>query len=81
VTRARAAEYRRLGQEILAMARSVSSQEARTALMEGAELWFRLAKEQEDEAATLEGRVPPSSVEDPPVAQQQQQLQRKDKKE
>jgi hypothetical protein len=49
--------------------------------MEGAELWFRLAKEQEDEAATLEGRVSPSSVEDPPKAQQQQQLQRKDKKE
>jgi hypothetical protein len=62
VTRARAAEYRRLGQEILAMARSVSSQEARTALMEGAELWFRLAKEQEDEAAKSRGSARSSAA-------------------
>jgi hypothetical protein len=53
VTRARAEEYRRLAQECLTTARTVTAVEARAALIERAEFWFRLAKEQDDSAAAL----------------------------
>jgi hypothetical protein len=55
VTRARAAEYRHLGQEILAMARSVSSQEARTALMEGQNCGFAWRKSRKTKPPPLRG--------------------------
>jgi hypothetical protein len=65
-------EYRRLAQECQAMARSVSTEEARTALLEMAQTWLRLADEQEV-------AIPPGGVEAAqPVAQQQQQVQPKD---
>jgi hypothetical protein len=42
-------------------------------------LWFRLAKEQDDESANIEGSVPPTTAEESqPAAQQQQQVQPKD---
>jgi hypothetical protein len=71
MTRTRAEEYRRLAEECLAAVRMVSTEEARAALIERAELWFRLAKEQDDESA-VEGS------ESQPAAQQQQQVQPKD---
>jgi hypothetical protein len=53
MTRNRAEEYRRLAQECLTAARTVSTEEARTALIERAKLWFRLAEEQDDEGAAI----------------------------
>jgi hypothetical protein len=78
VTRARAEQYRRLAEECLAAMRSVSTEEARAVLIERAQFWFRLAKEQDDESANIEGSVPPTTAEEWPAAQQQQQVQPKD---
>jgi hypothetical protein len=47
VTHARAKEYRRPAEDCLAAVRTVSTQEARAVLIERAQFWFRLAKEQE----------------------------------
>ena len=77
MTRARAEEYRRLAQECRTTARTVTTEEARAALIERAEFWFRLAKEQGNENSNI--AVPPSAAEETqPAAQQQQQAQRKD---
>jgi hypothetical protein len=77
MTRNRAEEYRRLAQECLTAARTVSTEEARTAVR--AKLWFRLAEEQDDEGAAIQGSVPPIAAEEPQsAAQQQQQIQPKD---
>jgi hypothetical protein len=77
MTRARAEEYRRLAQECLTAARIVTTKEARTALIERAELWLRLAEEQDGETAQVEPPMPPNPIEDRPVVQQQQQVQPK----
>jgi hypothetical protein len=77
VTRTRAEEYRRLAQQCLAMARSASTEEGRATLLEAAQSWFRLVEEQDHESANIES-VPPNSVEERPVVQQQQQVQPKD---
>jgi hypothetical protein len=55
------------------MARSVSTEEARAALLEMAQVWLRLAEEQAV-------AIPPGGIEAAaqPVAQQQQQVQPKD---
>jgi hypothetical protein len=79
VTRARAVEYRRLAQQCLGLARSVSTEEARVLLVDMATHWLRLAEEQEDESANIEA----VNSTDPwwksqPAAQQQQQVQPKD---
>jgi hypothetical protein len=78
MTRARAEEYRRLAQECLTAARIVTTKEARTLLIERAELWLRLAEEQDGETANVEPPMPPNPIEDRPVVQQQQQVQPKD---
>jgi hypothetical protein len=78
VTRARAEEYRRLAQECLTAARTVTTKEAQTALIESAELWLRLAEEQDGETANVEPPMPPNPIEDRPVVQQQQEVQPKD---
>jgi hypothetical protein len=81
VTRARAEEYRRLAQECLTTARTVTTEEVRAALIERAEFWFRLAEEQDNESSNVAGPVPPPAAgESQPAAQQQQQVQPKDKK-
>jgi hypothetical protein len=49
VTRARAEEYRRLARECLAAVPMVSIEEGRAVLIERAQLWSRLAKEQDDD--------------------------------
>jgi hypothetical protein len=73
VTGRTAQEYRRLAQECRTMARSVSTEEARAALLDMAQTWLRLAEEQEL-------AIPPAAVEpaQPAVQQQQQQVQPKD---
>jgi hypothetical protein len=77
VTLERAAHYRRLALECLEAARSTSG-ELRAALIERADFWSRLAKEQDEEPANIERSVPPGGqTEDQPVAQQQQQVQPK----
>jgi len=48
--------------------RTVSTEEARAVLIDRAQYWFRLAKEQ-DESTDVEGSIPP---------QEQQQVQPKD---
>ncbi|MGA7487582.1 MAG: hypothetical protein WBW74_11680 [Xanthobacteraceae bacterium] len=76
MTRSKAQEYRRLAQECLAMARTVSTEEARAALLERSEVWLRLANEQDDDRADIEGPLAPRPVEAArPVVQQQQQAQ------
>src|SRR5262249_37758954 len=79
MTRARAEEYRRLAQECLALARTVSTREARANFVAMAETWLRLAEEQDQGSALT---VPPPPAEQPAM-QQQQQVQPKhdDKKE
>jgi hypothetical protein len=78
VTRSTAEEYRRLAQECRAMARSVSTEEARAALLEMAQVWLRLADEREAAIPPGETPIPPAGVEGAqPAAQQQQQIQPK----
>jgi hypothetical protein len=82
VTRTRAAEYRNLAQGCLELARSVSTEEARLALIGMASRWFQLAQDQDDESADLVGgSVPAIPMESPrpAVQQQQQQVQPKAK--
>ena len=74
MTRARAAEYRRLAQECFELARAVSTEEARASLVAMAEIWLRLAEEQDQ---SPDFTVPPSHAEQPTM-QQQQQVQPKD---
>jgi hypothetical protein len=63
----------------LALAKSVSTEEARIALIGMASRWLRLAEEQADGSADLGVTVPPTSTETAqPPAQQQQQIQPKD---
>jgi hypothetical protein len=79
VTGSKAEQYRRLARECLAAARSASTEEGRTALADMAQHWFRLAEQQDDESASIDGPTPPPAAEDSrPVAQQQQQVQPKE---
>ena len=72
VTRERAEEYRRLAREALATAQTVASDEARNSLIAMAQVWSRLADEQE----TMP--LPPGAAnESQPAIQQQQQVQPK----
>jgi hypothetical protein len=68
-----AARYRRLAQECLATANTTANVRARASLIQMAQVWLRLAEEQD---AAI---PPPSPVEQSqPVAQQQQQVQHED---
>jgi hypothetical protein len=77
VTRTRAEEYRRLAQQCLEVARSLTTKGAQAVLVDMATHWLRLAEEQE-KGTDIEGPIPPSSAESQPAAQQQQQVQPKD---
>src|SRR6266404_4772019 len=69
----RAVEYRRLAQQCLQMAPTIRDREGRAALVHMAQVWLRLAEEQEASVP------PPSPIEqDRPAVQQQQQVQPKD---
>jgi hypothetical protein len=82
VTRIKAEEYRRLAQECLATARTVSTEEARANLLAMAQVWQRLADQQDHGSDLTKAPAPPLAPEQP-AAQQQQQIQPKngDKKE
>jgi hypothetical protein len=80
VTRKKAEEYRRLAQQCLAMARTLSNAEARVSALQMAQVWQRLADEQDRNPGLVE-RPPPSpggGPIQPIVQQQQQQVQPKD---
>jgi hypothetical protein len=70
----RAEEYRRLAQQCLEMARTISNQDVRATLIHMAQVWQRLANEQE--SGTSLWPTPAESAQ--PAAQQQQQIQPKD---
>ena len=73
VVASREAEYRRLARECLEMARTVTTENARTALIEMAQVWQRLAAEQDyiPDLAEAPAR-PPATPQIRPVAQKQQ---------
>jgi hypothetical protein len=71
VTSERADEYRRLARECVAAARTVSDVQTRASLEAMAQVWFRLADEQEPQGARSRNEAGESQ----PVVQQQQQPQ------
>jgi hypothetical protein len=74
VTR-RAEEFRRQAQECFDLARAISLETERAILVDMAQTYLLLAKQQEAQ----EGIIPPPVTEQPqPVAQQQEQIQPKD---
>jgi outer membrane biosynthesis protein TonB len=78
VTKERAEEYRRLAADCVVMARLALTEEARTALIDQAQTWLRLAEKQEQQEAPDDPSQP--SVPEQPTVQQQQQTQPKKKK-
>jgi hypothetical protein len=77
VTYRKAEEYRRLAQQCLAMACTLSNAEARVSALQMAQVWQRLADEQ-DRSPGLAERPPPRGGPMQPIVQQQQQVQPKD---
>jgi hypothetical protein len=75
----RAEEYRHRAQECLELARSISLETARQALIDMAQSWLRLAQEQEASAPLGEAEPPPQQQQQ--QQQQQDQLKDDDKKE
>lgn len=73
----RAEEYRHRAQECLELARRISLETARQALIDMAQSWLRLAQEQEASAPLGEAEPPPQQQQ-PQQQQQQQQDQLKD---
>jgi len=79
VTRKKAEEYRRLAQQCLAMACTLSNAEARVSALQMAQVWQRLADEQERNPGLAESPPPPpGGGQLQPIVQQQQQVQPKD---
>ena len=78
VTRSKAQEYRELALECRRLAGTVSTEDGRTHLAAMAEVWERLADQQEQGSDISEAPAPPSPGSEQPVVQQQQQVQPKD---
>jgi hypothetical protein len=79
MTRTRAEHYRSLAEDARVVARSVSTEELRVALLEMASEWSHLAEQQEKESASIDGSIPTlPAAEAQPAAQQQQQVQPRD---
>jgi hypothetical protein len=75
----RAEEYRRLAQQCLETARTISNEEGRATLLQMAQIWQRLADELAGATEQLvEATPPPATEAAQPPAQQQQQVQPKD---
>jgi hypothetical protein len=79
VTREQAEKYRRLALECRAMARTVSTDQARPDLTAMAEVWECLA-DQQDQSTDLSQKPPAPAAEQPPMQQQQQIPPDEDKK-
>jgi hypothetical protein len=79
VTHRKAEEYRRLAQECIALALTVSTLDARASLVAMAQVWQRLADEQE-QGSEFGPITAPTPADAQAVAQQQQQVQPDDKK-
>ena len=78
VTRGKAQEYRELARECRRLAGTVSTEDGRAHLIAMAELWERLADQQELGSDLSEAPARPSGGTGEPVVQQQQQAQPKD---
>ena len=78
MTRSQAQEYRKLARECRRLARTVSTEDGRTHLNAMAEVWERLADQQEQGSDLSEAPAPASPASEAPVIQQQQQIQSKD---
>jgi len=78
VTRSKAQQYRELARECRKLAGTVSTDEGRAHLIAMAEVWERLAAQQEQGSDLSEATAPPSPGSEQPVVQQQQQVQPKD---
>jgi hypothetical protein len=75
----RAEEYRRLAQQCLETAHTISNEEGRATLLQMAQIWQRLADELAGATEQLvEATPPPATEAAQPPAQQQQQVQPKD---
>jgi hypothetical protein len=78
VTHKKAQEYRRLAQQCLAMACTLSNAEARVSALQMAQVWQRLADEQDRSPDFAErSPPPPGGGQTQPIVQQQQQVQPK----
>ena len=71
----RAEEFRRQAQECFDLARTISLETERAILIDIAQTYLRLAKEQEAQKEII---PPPVTKQPQPVAQQQEQIQPKD---
>jgi hypothetical protein len=81
VVTSRAEEFRQLARECLDGARAVQNEDGRTALLQMAQVWLRLADEQADATEQLGERAPPPTTETAqPPAQQQTRPKDDDKK-
>jgi hypothetical protein len=78
VTRSKAQEYRELARECRKLAGTVSTEEGRAHLTAMADVWERLAAQQEQGSDLSEAPSPPSPGSEQ-LVQQQQQVQPKDK--
>ena len=79
MTRSKAQEYRELARECRRLARTVSTDDSRSHLAAMAEVWERLADQQELGSDLSEAPArPPGATGEPVVQQQQQQVQPKD---
>jgi hypothetical protein len=79
VTHSKAQEYRRLAEQCLAMARTLSNAQARVSALQMAQVWQRLADEQDRNPDLAERPPPPpGGGQIQPIVQQQQQIQPRD---
>ena len=78
MTRSKAEEYRELARECRSLAVSVSTEDGRVHLTAMAEVWERLADQQEQGSDLSEAPAPQLPASEGPVVQQQQQVQPKD---
>lgn len=78
MTRGKAQEYRELARECRGLAGTVSTDDGRAHLIAMAEVWERLADQQELGSDLSEAPARPSGATGEPVVQQQQQAQPKD---
>ena len=80
MTHTKAEEYKRLAQECLAVALTLSTLDGRASLVAMAQVWQRLAEEQ-DQGTEFGSIAPPTTTgEAQAAAQQQQQIQPDEKK-